>query len=133
MHLATNSFFTVFCLPEVSKHLDVNSLILTLYFYLPLSLSGSLFLLTVPSSPSFFTKVLNKTAMQVFWELPSKPGKVEGFKLAYREVPQPDFQGQEVFPGHINTHTISHLGLSQQLFCMLFIFFRNQSIESKSL
>ncbi|XP_055782048.1 immunoglobulin superfamily DCC subclass member 3-like [Salvelinus fontinalis] len=63
----------------------------------------------VPSSPSFFTKVLNKTAMQVFWELPSKSGKVEGFKLSYREVPQPNFQGQEVFPGHINTHTISHL------------------------
>uniref|UniRef100_A0AAY5KTB7 Immunoglobulin superfamily DCC subclass member 3 n=1 Tax=Esox lucius TaxID=8010 RepID=A0AAY5KTB7_ESOLU len=63
----------------------------------------------VPRSPSFFTKVLNKTAMQVFWELPSKPGKVEGFKLSYREVPQPNFQGQEVFPGHINTHTISHL------------------------
>ncbi|XP_041740428.1 immunoglobulin superfamily DCC subclass member 3-like [Coregonus clupeaformis] len=63
----------------------------------------------VPSSPSFFTKVLNKTAMQVFWELPSKPGKVEGFKLSYREVPQPNFQGQEAFPGHINTHTISHL------------------------
>ncbi|KAM9405645.1 immunoglobulin superfamily DCC subclass member 3-like [Salvelinus alpinus] len=63
----------------------------------------------VPSSPSFFTKVLNKTAMQVFWELPSKSGKVEGFKLSYREVPQPNFQGQEAFPGHINTHTISHL------------------------
>ncbi|KAM4600947.1 immunoglobulin superfamily DCC subclass member 3 [Polymixia lowei] len=63
----------------------------------------------VPTSPSFFTKVLNQTAMQVFWELPSKPGKVEGFKLSYREVPQPDFQGQETFPGHINTHTISHL------------------------
>ncbi|XP_071253356.1 immunoglobulin superfamily DCC subclass member 3-like [Salvelinus alpinus] len=63
----------------------------------------------VPSSPSFFTKVLNKTAMQVFWELPSKSGKVEGFKLSFREVPQPNFQGQEAFPGHINTHTISHL------------------------
>ncbi|XP_070979119.1 immunoglobulin superfamily DCC subclass member 3-like [Oncorhynchus clarkii lewisi] len=63
----------------------------------------------VPISPSFFTKVLNKTAMQVFWELPSKSGKVEGFKLSYREVPQPNFQGQEAFPGHINTHTISHL------------------------
>ncbi|KAJ8005444.1 hypothetical protein DPEC_G00146710 [Dallia pectoralis] len=63
----------------------------------------------VPRSPSFFTKVLNQTTMQVFWELPSKPGKVEGFRLSYREVPQPHFQGQEVFPGHINTHTISHL------------------------
>ncbi|KAM6968153.1 immunoglobulin superfamily DCC subclass member 3-like [Aplochiton taeniatus] len=63
----------------------------------------------VPSSPSFFTKVLNQTAMQVFWELPSKPGRVEGFRLAYREVPNTHFQGEEVFPGHINTHTISLL------------------------
>ncbi|XP_029360820.1 immunoglobulin superfamily DCC subclass member 3 [Echeneis naucrates] len=63
----------------------------------------------VPSSPSFFTKVLNRTAMQVYWELPSKPGKLEGFRLEYRGVSNPDIQGQETFPGHINTHTISHL------------------------
>ncbi|XP_015246780.1 PREDICTED: immunoglobulin superfamily DCC subclass member 3-like [Cyprinodon variegatus] len=63
----------------------------------------------VPSPPSFFTKVLNQTAMQVYWELPSKPGKVEGFRLEYRAVSNPDIQGQEFFPGHINTHTISHL------------------------
>ncbi|XP_070767820.1 immunoglobulin superfamily DCC subclass member 3-like [Enoplosus armatus] len=63
----------------------------------------------VPSSPSFFTKVLNQTAMQVYWELPNKPGKLEGFKLEYRGVSNPDVQGQETFPGHINTHTISHL------------------------
>ncbi|XP_056237362.1 immunoglobulin superfamily DCC subclass member 3-like [Seriola aureovittata] len=63
----------------------------------------------VPSSPSFFTKVLNQTAMQVYWELPSKPGKLEGFRLEYRGVSSPDVQGQETFPGHINTHTISHL------------------------
>ncbi|XP_030638986.1 immunoglobulin superfamily DCC subclass member 3 [Chanos chanos] len=63
----------------------------------------------VPSMPSFFTKVLNSTAMQVFWELPSKPGKVEGFKLSYRVVPQEQFTGEERLPCHINTHTISHL------------------------
>uniref|UniRef100_A0A3Q3MZ09 Immunoglobulin superfamily DCC subclass member 3-like n=1 Tax=Mastacembelus armatus TaxID=205130 RepID=A0A3Q3MZ09_9TELE len=63
----------------------------------------------VPSSPSFFTKVLNQTAMQVYWELPSKPGKLEGFRLEYRGVSNPDIQGRETFPGHINTHTISHL------------------------
>ncbi|XP_043972593.1 immunoglobulin superfamily DCC subclass member 3-like isoform X1 [Gambusia affinis] len=63
----------------------------------------------VPSTPSFFTKVLNQTAMQVYWELPSKPGKVEGFRLQYHGVSNPDIQGQEVFPGHINTHTISNL------------------------
>ncbi|XP_039974319.1 immunoglobulin superfamily DCC subclass member 3-like [Xiphias gladius] len=63
----------------------------------------------VPNSPSFFTKVLNQTAMQVYWELPSKPGKLEGFRLDYRAVSNPGVQGQETFPGHINTHTISHL------------------------
>ncbi|XP_037641501.1 immunoglobulin superfamily DCC subclass member 3-like [Sebastes umbrosus] len=63
----------------------------------------------VPSPPSFFTKVLNQTVMQVYWELPSKPGKLEGFRLEYRGVSNPDVQGQETFPGHINTHTISHL------------------------
>ncbi|XP_075995005.1 immunoglobulin superfamily DCC subclass member 3 [Genypterus blacodes] len=63
----------------------------------------------VPSSPSFFTKVLNQTAMQVYWELPSKPGKVEGFRLDYHRVSTPEVQGQETFPSHINTHTISHL------------------------
>ncbi|KAK5613013.1 hypothetical protein CRENBAI_003025 [Crenichthys baileyi] len=66
--------------------------------------------LGAPSTPSFFTKVLNQTAMQVYWELPSKPGKVEGFRLEYSGVSNPDIQGQEIFPGHINTHTISHLG-----------------------
>uniref|UniRef100_W5K341 Immunoglobulin superfamily DCC subclass member 3 n=1 Tax=Astyanax mexicanus TaxID=7994 RepID=W5K341_ASTMX len=63
----------------------------------------------VPSMPNFFTKVLNSTAMQVYWELPSKPGKVEGFKLSYRMVPQEQFRPEERFPGQINTHTISHL------------------------
>ncbi|XP_074539372.1 immunoglobulin superfamily DCC subclass member 3 [Halichoeres trimaculatus] len=63
----------------------------------------------VPSPPSFFTKVLNQTAMQVYWELPSKPGTLEGFRLEYRGVSNPDVQGQETFPAHINTHTISHL------------------------
>ncbi|XP_037532418.1 immunoglobulin superfamily DCC subclass member 3-like [Nematolebias whitei] len=66
----------------------------------------------VPSPPSFFTKVLNQTAMQVYWELPDKPGKVKGFRLEYREISNPDLHGQEIFPGHINTHTISHLELA---------------------
>ncbi|KAG7276556.1 hypothetical protein CRUP_019606 [Coryphaenoides rupestris] len=62
----------------------------------------------VPSSQSFFTKVLNQTAVQVFWEL-SKPGKVEGYRLSYRRVPLPDFQDPETLPAHINTHTFSDL------------------------
>ncbi|XP_031432808.1 immunoglobulin superfamily DCC subclass member 3 [Clupea harengus] len=63
----------------------------------------------VPTTPSIFTKVLNKTAMQVFWELPSKAGKVQGFKLSHRVVPEEEFKAEELFPSHINTHTISHL------------------------
>ncbi|XP_072562062.1 immunoglobulin superfamily DCC subclass member 3-like [Paramormyrops kingsleyae] len=63
----------------------------------------------VPSAPTFFTKVLNTTTVQIFWELPSKPGKVEGFKLSYRKVPQPDFQAPHLLPCHVNTHTLSHL------------------------
>ncbi|KAJ8287969.1 hypothetical protein COCON_G00006280 [Conger conger] len=63
----------------------------------------------VPTAPSFFTKVLNSTALQVFWELPSKAGRLVGFKLLYRKVPDPDFQAPYVLPSQINTHTISHL------------------------
>ncbi|XP_026226944.1 immunoglobulin superfamily DCC subclass member 3-like [Anabas testudineus] len=63
----------------------------------------------VPNAPSFFSKVLNQTAMQVYWELPSRPGKLEGFRLEYRCVSNPNIHGQETFPAHINTHTISHL------------------------
>ncbi|XP_076827624.1 immunoglobulin superfamily DCC subclass member 3-like isoform X2 [Brachyhypopomus gauderio] len=63
----------------------------------------------VPTMPSFFTKVLNTTALQVYWELPSKPGKVEGFKLSYHMVPHEQSSTEEQFPSHINTHTISHL------------------------
>ncbi|TSK34752.1 Immunoglobulin superfamily DCC subclass member 3 [Bagarius yarrelli] len=36
-------------------------------------------------------------------------GKLEGFKLLHRVVPQEQFGPEELFPSHINTHTISHL------------------------
>uniref|UniRef100_A0A6Q2X857 Uncharacterized protein n=1 Tax=Esox lucius TaxID=8010 RepID=A0A6Q2X857_ESOLU len=63
----------------------------------------------VPTSPTFFTKTLNSTAVQVLWELPSRPGKAEGFRLTYRRVPHADFQGPVQFPCHVNAHIISHL------------------------
>uniref|UniRef100_A0A8C1VAT0 Immunoglobulin superfamily DCC subclass member 3 n=1 Tax=Cyprinus carpio TaxID=7962 RepID=A0A8C1VAT0_CYPCA len=66
----------------------------------------------VPTMPSFFTKVLNSTAMQVFWELPAKAGRVEGYKLSHRKLPQQEFRHEERFPAHINTHTISNLEAS---------------------
>uniref|UniRef100_W5MQM0 Si:ch211-57n23.4 n=1 Tax=Lepisosteus oculatus TaxID=7918 RepID=W5MQM0_LEPOC len=67
------------------------------------------FSLSVPATPSFFTKMVNATAVQAFWELPSKPGKVEGFKLYHRRVPQPDFQGPHVLPGNTNSFILSQL------------------------
>ncbi|KAI7798764.1 putative immunoglobulin superfamily DCC subclass member 3-like, partial [Triplophysa rosa] len=63
----------------------------------------------VPSPPTFFTKAINTTAVQVLWELPSKPGKTEGFRLTYRRVPIGLMQGPIELPCHVNAHTISHL------------------------
>uniref|UniRef100_A0A3Q3JFK4 Uncharacterized protein n=1 Tax=Monopterus albus TaxID=43700 RepID=A0A3Q3JFK4_MONAL len=63
----------------------------------------------VPAPPTFFTKVVNSSTMQVLWELPSKAGKAEGFRLSYRRVPHTDFQGSVQLPCHINAHTVYNL------------------------
>ncbi|XP_029976001.1 immunoglobulin superfamily DCC subclass member 3-like [Salarias fasciatus] len=63
----------------------------------------------VPKAPTYFTKVLNSSAVQVLWELPGKPGKAEGFRLSYRRVPQPEYQGPVQLPSHVNAHTLSNL------------------------
>ncbi|CAL8297099.1 unnamed protein product [Lota lota] len=63
----------------------------------------------VPTPPSVFTKVVNSSAVQVLWELPSKAGEAEGFRLSYRRIPHEDFSGPIQLPFHINTHTISYL------------------------
>ncbi|KAI3358057.1 hypothetical protein L3Q82_002966 [Scortum barcoo] len=72
----------------------------------PLSASA---LSPVPTPPTFFTKVVNSSTVQVLWELPNKAGKAEGFRLSYRRVPHAAFQGPIQLPCHINTHTISNL------------------------
>ncbi|XP_028452710.1 immunoglobulin superfamily DCC subclass member 3 [Perca flavescens] len=63
----------------------------------------------VPTPPTFFTKVINSSTVQVLWELPSKAGKAEGFRLSYRRVPHADFERPIQLPYHINAHTISKL------------------------
>ncbi|KAM9776458.1 immunoglobulin superfamily DCC subclass member 3 isoform 2-T2 [Syngnathus typhle] len=63
----------------------------------------------VPTSPSFFAKVLNSSAVQVLWELPGKAGRAQGFRLSYRRVPSADFQGPIQLPCHINAHVLSDL------------------------
>ncbi|XP_068603078.1 immunoglobulin superfamily DCC subclass member 3 [Brachionichthys hirsutus] len=63
----------------------------------------------VPTPPTFFTNVVNVSSVQVLWELPSKAGKAEGFRLSYRRVPLPTFQGPVQLPCHVNAHTITNL------------------------
>uniref|UniRef100_A0AAV2K3M2 Immunoglobulin superfamily DCC subclass member 3 n=1 Tax=Knipowitschia caucasica TaxID=637954 RepID=A0AAV2K3M2_KNICA len=63
----------------------------------------------VPDAPTYFTKVVNSTAVQVLWQLPSKPGKIEGFRLYYRRVPSADFQGPIQTDFHVNVFTIINL------------------------
>lgn len=68
------------------------------------------FLHTAPTPPTFFTKVVNSSSVQVMWELPSKAGKAEGFRLFYRRVPHALFQGPIQLPCLVNAHTIADLG-----------------------
>ncbi|XP_051812056.1 immunoglobulin superfamily DCC subclass member 3 [Acanthochromis polyacanthus] len=63
----------------------------------------------VPTPPTYFTKVLNSSAVQVLWEFPSSAGKAEGFRLSYRRVPHPEYHGPIQLPYHISAHTISNL------------------------
>ncbi|XP_070412146.1 immunoglobulin superfamily DCC subclass member 3 [Nothobranchius furzeri] len=63
----------------------------------------------VPTPPTYFTKVLNSSAVHVLWELPGKAGQVEGFRLSYRRVPQPEYQEPIQLRCDVNTHVISDL------------------------
>ncbi|TWW65867.1 Immunoglobulin superfamily DCC subclass member 3, partial [Takifugu flavidus] len=67
------------------------------------------FLHSVPAPPTFYIRVLNSTSVQVVWELPSKAGKAEGFRLSYRRVPHTIFQGPIQLPFHVNAYTITNL------------------------
>lgn len=75
----------------------------------------------VPTPPICFTKVLNSTTVQVLWELPAKPGKVEGFKLTFRRIPLTDYHEPIKLPFHASAHTISNLG--KTLWQYVFILF----------
>ncbi|XP_065327386.1 immunoglobulin superfamily DCC subclass member 3 [Pelmatolapia mariae] len=63
----------------------------------------------VPAPPTYFTKVLNSSAVQVLWELPTKAGMVEGFRLSYRRVPHAEYQSPIQLPCYVNAHTMSKL------------------------
>ncbi|XP_072840438.2 immunoglobulin superfamily DCC subclass member 3 [Pogona vitticeps] len=63
----------------------------------------------IPAALSFFTKVLNASAIQVFWELPTKPGRIEGFKLYLRKLPEGHYEGPHLLPGTTNSFVYSDL------------------------
>ncbi|XP_025068426.1 immunoglobulin superfamily DCC subclass member 3 [Alligator sinensis] len=64
---------------------------------------------SIPAAPGFFTKVLNASAVQAFWELPSTPGSIEGFKLFHRRLPGPWFEGPQVLGSTANSYVYSDL------------------------
>ncbi|TFJ97793.1 Immunoglobulin superfamily DCC subclass member 3 [Platysternon megacephalum] len=63
----------------------------------------------VPAAPGFFTKVLNASAVQVFWALPPQPGRVEGFKLFHRKLPSPHFEGPQLLASTATSYVYSNL------------------------
>uniref|UniRef100_A0A674JJ85 Immunoglobulin superfamily DCC subclass member 3 n=1 Tax=Terrapene triunguis TaxID=2587831 RepID=A0A674JJ85_9SAUR len=65
---------------------------------------------SIPAAPGFFTKVLNASAVQVFWALPPQPGRIEGFKLFHRKLPSPHFEGPQLLANTANSYVYSNLG-----------------------
>ncbi|KAF7235504.1 Immunoglobulin superfamily DCC subclass member 3, partial [Varanus komodoensis] len=65
--------------------------------------------LPVPAAPGFFTKILNASAIHVFWELPARPGQIEGFKLYLRKLPGTHYEGPQLLPGTANSFTFGDL------------------------
>uniref|UniRef100_H3B3H4 Uncharacterized protein n=1 Tax=Latimeria chalumnae TaxID=7897 RepID=H3B3H4_LATCH len=72
---------------------------------------------SVPAAPGFFTKVINATAIHVFWELPQKHGKIEGFKLYHRKLPGTVYEGPRLLPSTANSFVFNHLGESKTCVC----------------
>ncbi|CAM4675027.1 unnamed protein product [Lepidochelys olivacea] len=64
---------------------------------------------SIPAAPSFFTKVLNATIVQVFRALPPQPGRIEGFKLFHRKLPSPHFEGPQLLASTANSYVYSNL------------------------
>ncbi|XP_029139452.1 immunoglobulin superfamily DCC subclass member 3 [Protobothrops mucrosquamatus] len=64
---------------------------------------------SIPAALSFYTKILNISTVQVFWELPSTPGRIEGFKLYLRKLPGAHSEGPQILPGTVNSFIYSNL------------------------
>ncbi|XP_026575989.1 immunoglobulin superfamily DCC subclass member 3-like [Pseudonaja textilis] len=63
----------------------------------------------VPAALTFFTKILNISSVQVFWEPPSTPGGIEGFKLYLRKLPSTHYEAPQILPGTANSFLYGNL------------------------
>ncbi|CAM5175133.1 unnamed protein product [Eretmochelys imbricata] len=64
---------------------------------------------SIPAAPSFFTKVLNASVVQVFRALPPQPGRIEGFTLFHRKLPSPHFEGPQLLASTANSYVYNNL------------------------
>ncbi|KAM6435005.1 immunoglobulin superfamily DCC subclass member 3-like [Liasis olivaceus] len=64
---------------------------------------------SIPAAVGFFTKILNVSTIQVFLELPLRPGGIEGFKLYLRKLPSAHYEGPQILPGTANSFIYSNL------------------------
>uniref|UniRef100_UPI00398F499B immunoglobulin superfamily DCC subclass member 3-like n=1 Tax=Pristiophorus japonicus TaxID=55135 RepID=UPI00398F499B len=63
----------------------------------------------VPDTVTFFTRVLNLTTVQAFWEPPPGRGTVGGYKLYHRKVQSSRLLGPTLLPAAASSFTIAHL------------------------
>ncbi|XP_030233140.1 immunoglobulin superfamily DCC subclass member 3 isoform X2 [Gadus morhua] len=63
----------------------------------------------VPPAPSFSTRRINSSVVQVLWDPSSKMGPNSGFRLFYRRTHAPQFTGPLLFPRNASRYNISQL------------------------
>ncbi|XP_041035632.1 immunoglobulin superfamily DCC subclass member 3-like [Carcharodon carcharias] len=63
----------------------------------------------VPDAVMFFTRVLNSSAVQVFWERRPSQELIEGYKLYYRKVQSSQLLGPTLLSSSATSFTITHL------------------------
>uniref|UniRef100_A0AAY4CGP4 Immunoglobulin superfamily DCC subclass member 3 n=1 Tax=Denticeps clupeoides TaxID=299321 RepID=A0AAY4CGP4_9TELE len=63
----------------------------------------------VPAPPSLFTKVLNSTVIQMTWEPSAKLGQQDGFRLYFRKLHAPIYNGPIVFSRNTSQYNITQL------------------------
>ncbi|XP_069507388.1 immunoglobulin superfamily DCC subclass member 3-like [Ambystoma mexicanum] len=67
---------------------------------------------SAPAALDFYTKVINTTSVQVFWELPQRPAKIEGFRLFHRKIPSSHFEGPLILSSTANSFIYTNLEAS---------------------